>query len=224
MLSHQVHQFTALTYSYRTSAGTSGTLPSRMTMFVLCPPFRESEGATKEGEVVLFLDVYPFLCKNQLNGGASFEQYLLTSRRREGDQARVEQILTASMEKIPKWAKFNVWASFDGSTFAPIFESGAVAATEENFQQAVSKIKSYVPFIGGMSPPFLSTHIFSVCLLRVSSFFSTEDETLLSSVQSILSGPSSASVRTLYFVTSMVLALPPLSYQLILCSHLFNFY
>jgi hypothetical protein len=31
-----------------------------MNMFVLCPPFRELEGTTKEGEVVLFLDVYLF--------------------------------------------------------------------------------------------------------------------------------------------------------------------
>jgi serine/threonine protein phosphatase PrpC len=138
-----------------TSAGTSGTLPSRMNMFVLCPPFRELEGTSKEGEVVLFFDV------------------------REGDQASVEQVLATSLEKVPKWANFNVWASFDdGSKFTPIFESGAVVATEENFQIATAKIKSYIPFTG-------------------------DDETLQSCLQSILNKGSSTNTRTLYFVTSM---------------------
>lgn len=75
----------------------------------------------------------------------------------------MEQVLTASMEKIPKWANFNVWACFDNSTFAPIFEAGAVPATEESFQTAIAKIKSYVPFTGGTLP--LPLPLFSYFIL-----------------------------------------------------------
>ncbi len=36
----------------------SGAISSRMSMFVLCPPLRETEEPVKEAEVDLFLDVY----------------------------------------------------------------------------------------------------------------------------------------------------------------------
>lgn len=73
----------------------------------------------------------------------------------------MEQALTASLDKIPKWAKFNVYASSDGTSFAPFFESGAVPVTEENSHVAIEKIKTHTPFTGGMLLP--SPFICVVC-------------------------------------------------------------
>lgn len=135
-----------------TSCGTRGSvLSSRMNLFIFCPPFQDTDG-NEAGEVALFLDV------------------------REGS---IDDMLSASLEKIPKWAHFNVWASFDGTSFAPIFESGAVPVSEENFQTATAKVKSFrVPYAG-------------------------DDASLISTVQTILNSQISVAPRTLFFVTSM---------------------
>lgn len=105
-----------------TSVGKSGSLQSRMSLLVLCPPFKEPEGTAKSGEVILLLDL------------------------RE-DIANIEPILIASLKKIPTWAHFNVLASFDGSSFSSVFDS-SVSASDDHFNSAVVKIKSAVAFSG----------------------------------------------------------------------------